>query len=80
MTENENNPHGVKPGQIWADNDKRSKGRHIKVMAIETLHKRAVVRPCTSDGRLNGVRITRISLRRFTPTTTGYRLVEDVTE
>lgn len=68
----------VKVGQVWADNDKRSAGRHVKVIAIEVLHKQAVVRQCTADGQLIGRRVTRIRLDRFRPTSTGYRLVEDV--
>lgn len=68
----------VKVGQVWVDNDKRSTGRHVKVMAIEVVDKRAVVRPCNPSGGLIGARITRIRLDRFRPTGTGYRLVRDV--
>jgi hypothetical protein len=67
----------VQVGQVWADNDKRSAGRHVKVMAIEVLHRQAVVRPCSPTGQLTGSRVTRIRLTRFRPTSTGYRLVKN---
>lgn len=70
----------VKVGQVWADNDKRSAGRHVRVIAIEVTLKQAVVRRCNSAGGLIGARVTRIALRRFRPTSTGYRLVRDVAE
>ncbi len=68
----------VKVGQVWADNDKRSAGRHVKVIGIEPVYKQAVVRPAAPDGRLIGARVTRIRLTRFRPTSNGYRLVKDV--
>ena len=61
----------VRPGQIWADNDKRSAGRQVAVLAIDETH--AVVRPAGGPGLQ-----TRIRLDRFRPTSTGYRLVKDV--
>lgn len=64
----------VKVGQVWADNDKRSEGRHVRVIAIEKLHRQAVVRPCSPTGDFTGHRVTRIRLDRFRPTSTGYRL------
>jgi hypothetical protein len=74
----------VKPGQIWADNDSRSAGRTLRIDRIidgETI--------CTvltnSDSVNTGLawqrdmrgKTTRISLARFRPTNTGYRLVRD---
>ena len=59
----------VRPGQIWADNDKRSAGRRITVTSVGQTH--AMVE--TSLGRRTLVR-----LDRFRPTSTGYRLVTDV--
>jgi hypothetical protein len=70
----------VRVGQVWADNDKRSAGRHVKVVAIEVTLKQAVVRPCTPGGQLTGARVTRIRLARLRPTSTGYRLVSDAPE
>lgn len=68
----------VKPGQVWADNDPREEGRTLRVERIEddkaictVLSNRSVGSYTASVGR-----ITRISLRRFRPTSTGYRLVE----
>jgi hypothetical protein len=70
----------VKPGQVWADNDRRSEGRHVKVIAIERLHRQAVVRACSPLGNFTGARVTRIRLDRFKATSTGYRLVQDAPE
>ena len=71
----------VKVGQVWADNDRRSAGRHLRVVAMEAGDDgRAVVQPCTSQGALIADRQTRIRRDRFKPTSTGYRLVVDVDE
>ena len=83
----------VKPGQVWADNDPRSAGRTIRVESIDGAKAVCTVvsnatdtqehldsyaqlrrRPILLDTR---ARTTRISLSRFTPTRTGYRLVSD---
>lgn len=72
-------PHEVKPGQVWADNDKRSKGRHVLVVAVgKPGPLTALVVPCTQDGRQTGHRRTKIRLDRFKPTSTGYRFVKTV--
>lgn len=84
--------HEVKVGQVWADNDKRSAGRHVLVVEILpaipaephrlAVPARAKVVLCTADGtviRVNGKDTrTKIRLDRFRPTSTGYRLVRDV--
>ena len=72
----------VRPGQIWADNDVRSRGRQIKVLAVvDGKATCTVVRaadPVASNaGRPPAGRVTRISQRRFRPNSTGYRLVQD---
>ena len=59
----------VKPGQIWADNDKRSHGRTIKVLEVDETH--ALVQSPTGLGRK-----TKIRLSRFRPDSTGYRLLK----
>lgn len=59
----------VKPGQVWTDNDWRSKGRLLKVLAVDETH--ATVQSPSGLGRM-----TRIRLDRFRPTSTGYRLVK----
>jgi hypothetical protein len=78
----------VRPGQVWADNDKRSTGRHVRVVEVDRTH--ATVELVSQRGRpWSGLRPgeparaepgrrTRIRLDRFKPTTTGYRLVRDV--
>ena len=60
----------VKVGQVWADNDSRGFSRHIKVVAIQD--GKALVQSLGTNW------MTRIRLDRFKPTSTGYRLVEDV--
>lgn len=63
-----NNPHNVKVGQVWQDNDKRSSYRKGRVIAVSDTHARM-------DW---GTTKTSIKLTRFKPTSTGYRLIEDV--
>jgi len=70
----------VRVGQVWADNDKRSEGRHVKVVFLDGTH--AWVVRCSPTGRVftnarGNAAKTRIRLDRFKPTSTGYRLVED---
>lgn len=61
-----NNPYGVRAGQIWVDQDKRSDGRQVTVLSVGDTH--AVVQ---------NVAKTRVKLTRFRPTSTGYRLLKD---
>lgn len=72
----------VKPGQVWADNDTRSEGRTLRVDAIED--SKAVCTILTNSSLESSWprqdtrgRVTRISLTRFRPTATGYRLIWD---
>lgn len=67
------NPHNVKVGQIWADNDKRLNGRRIKVLEVGDTH--ATVASPTGIGPHTKIRLT-----RFRPISTGYRLLEDVAD
>ena len=80
----------VRPGQIWADNDKRGYGRTVRVVEIVERHiggrpsmgrgvLHAVVEQVSArDGyRPAGGRRTTIRLDRFRPTASGYRLVQD---
>ena len=67
------------PGQIWADNDKRSTGRYLDVLAVHndgyTLAKEVTKAP---DGWKPTTKPpTRIRTDRFRPTSTGYRLIEN---
>lgn len=77
----------VKPAQIWADNDPRSAGRTLRVERIEGSQAVCVIltniTPLEADLR-RGVLVTdrrgettRISLARFKPTSSGYRLIRD---
>jgi hypothetical protein len=80
----------VRPGQVWADNDQRSAGRTVRVERIEgdkaicTVLTNITSTQAHLDGNVAaawGVRdtrgkTTRISLARFRPTQSGYRLVE----
>lgn len=72
----------VRPGQVWADNDKRSAGRHVRIDLVDETH--ASVTTCDAQGNPSpsvlSARRTRIRLDRFRPTATGYRLVKDASE
>lgn len=73
-----------KVGQVWADNDKRSTGRTVRIVAVGRTH--ATVELVGQRGRpargheakqkAEPGRRTRIRLDRFEPTSTGYRLIE----
>lgn len=78
----------VKPGQIWADNDERCMGRTLRVDRIED--GKAVCTVLTNSNPVQAEldrgerrtqdtrgRVTRISVTRFRPVSTGYRLVEE---
>ena len=72
-------PSTVRPGQVWADNDKRSAGRQVRIVEVDATHALVelhIPRGIGDDHAKPGRR-TRIRLDRFRPTTTGYRLVED---
>ncbi|MCI4659661.1 hypothetical protein [Cryobacterium zhongshanensis] len=67
----------VKVGQIWADNDVRSKPRTIRV--VEIIGEKALVEVVTpAAAAVNKGARTRVALKRFRPIATGYRLVTDV--
>lgn len=61
----------VKVGQIWEGNDPRSAKRLLKVLEIKD--GKAVVQHPRGIGMK-----TKIKLSRFKPTSTGYKLVQDV--
>lgn len=75
----------VRVGQVWADNDKRSVGRRVRILELPPPEPcksaRALVVQCDCAGRAirtNGrERRTRIAINRFRPTSTGYRLEVD---
>lgn len=69
----------VKPGQVWADNDWRSEGRTVRVDEIHGDYARCTVLTAAGGGAYGDRwrRTTRIALKRFKPTSTGYRLLED---
>lgn len=82
----------VQPGQVWADNDSRVAGRTIRVESIEdgkaictvlTNSTKAQADLDAHGGKFTGwsqdtrSRTTKISLARFKPTRTGYRLIKD---
>ncbi|WBP89504.1 hypothetical protein [Kitasatospora cathayae] len=69
----------IRPGQIWADNDKRGYGRKIRVEAVDATHATVVPVAVTPQGAVTLLpgRQTRIRLDRLRPTSTGYRLVRD---
>ena len=83
-------PPTIEPGQVWADNDKRVKGRTLEVLRVEGDY--AVLKIKTNDddtasrirmgiarqGEDRRGKVVRILRRRMRPTSTGYRLVQDV--
>lgn len=68
----------VKVGQVWEDCDKRAKGRTLRIDSISDDGQYAqctVLTGTNSKSSRNGhVPKTRVSIRRFRPTATGYRL------
>lgn len=80
----------VRPGQVWADNDPRSNGRMLLVNSIEgegddrkavceviALSREAQESIARGESGYQDTRgkVTRVAVRRFVPTSTGYRLV-----
>jgi hypothetical protein len=72
-------PIPVRPGQIWADNDKRCAGRQVRIVEVDSTHALVElhVPRAVGDDHAKPGRQTRIRLDRFRPTTTGYRLAEE---
>lgn len=70
----------VAVGQVWADNDWRSRGRTVRIVGIET--NRVLVETVTGTGGKPAPKRkpTRILLNRLRPNSTGYRLVSDPTK
>ena len=68
----------VEVGQVWADNDSRVYGRTVKVEAIDGDKAvcRVLARPVDYPQGRTG-HTTKISIGRFKPTSTGYRLIRD---
>lgn len=72
----------VKPGQLWYDNDPRAAGRVLRVDTIRE-SSRGAVADCTivadpkdcARSRIGCT--TTIAVRRFRPTSTGYRIVPE---
>ncbi|MGN5379056.1 DUF6354 family protein [Streptomyces lasalocidi] len=66
----------VRPGQVWADNDRRSKGRILRVDAVSARHAQCVVLISATPGGRTGHTV-RILLERMKPVSNGYRLLTD---
>lgn len=58
----------VKVGQVWADNDRRMMSRTLDILKVQGGY--ATVKCRESQ------KITKIMLKRFKPTSTGYVLVK----
>jgi hypothetical protein len=78
----------VRPGQVWADNDKRHKGRTLRVERVAggIVLCRIVTNTDTVQRLLDRKspqvrdrrgKIVSIALVRFRPTAAGYRLIQD---
>lgn len=82
----------VRAGQVWADNDSRVTGRTIRVDEVDATHATCTIltNDATTQGNLDNPSqasyqpkdrrgaTTRIAIKRFRPTSTGYRLLTDV--
>lgn len=76
----------VRPGQIWADNDKRiprSNQRYLRVQSVSDPYAvvERVIQLDTGQWVSDEARTratTHIRIARFRPNSTGYRLVKDV--
>ena len=70
----------VKVGQVWKDNDKRGPQRYIRVVSIEGDKATCARVMFGTPGEFvdSPVKVkTKIALRRFRPTSTGYVLVTE---
>lgn len=68
-------PQPVQPGQVWADNDPRANGRRVRIVSVDATHATVEVTAGRWGSAPTVGRTSRISLGRFKPTSTGYRLV-----
>lgn len=67
----------VEVGQVWADNDPRSEGRTVKVIAVTATKATCEVLTDGANTKRSQVgRITRIGLHRFKDTASGYKCVK----
>ena len=72
----------VQPGQVWVDWDSRSRPKSgltkdaRRFLIVERIlnDQRAECKACDCNGCIVGNRTYRIVLRRFRPTSTGYKL------
>lgn len=70
----------VQPGQVWADNDPRSAGRTLRVVAVGKNSARCVVLTPAVGASVHTVgRTSMIALARFRPVSNGYRLIPELT-
>ncbi len=64
----------VKVGQIWSDHDTRFRNTaHRRWLRVDAVDDRFATCTNTVTGR-----ITRLSIKRMRPTSTGYKLEKDV--
>lgn len=68
----------VRKDQVWADNDKRAKGRTVQVVSVtESFAYCRVLTDRVGCTQATVGRTFRISKDRMRPTSTGYRLIKD---
>lgn len=70
----ENNPYGVKVGQVWRSMDYREPYSFKKVVSVDDDLKASML-ACSPNGSRTYSQKSRILLRRFKPTSTGYELI-----
>jgi hypothetical protein len=71
----------VRPGQTWADNDRRAAGRTVRVERVDDWYAHVVVvTNAAGAAQSTSGREHRILLSRMRPTSSGYRLIQDMPE
>lgn len=69
----------VQPLQVWADNDPRCHGTTLVVNEVDNRWAYCTVLTPRHGSKRTGHQV-RIPLERMRPTSTGYRLIEEVPE
>lgn len=77
MTRVGSEPVTPEVGQIWADNDPRSKGRRLRIESVSDRFVRAVVVADRDGAKQSSVGLRfAINRDRLRPTRNGYRLID----
>lgn len=69
----------IRPGQVWADNDRRCEGRTVRVDSVDASFAECTVLTAVGGGTPK-IRKVRLLLDRLHPVSGGYRLIQDSEE